>query len=212
MTRTAESPPPLRVVVADDHALLADAMALLLGPMAEVVGTAHDGETLVRLVQEQRPALVLTDLSMPLLSGLDATRLIRQLVPPPEVIIVTVHSDVALRDAAFAAGARGYVVKSAAAADLRAAVAAVMRGERFCSELAALDQPRAESPLQTLTPREREVLALVAEGLTAKEIGARLGISERTVSFHKDQMKHRLGARSTVEMVTYFINAGKLTG
>jgi DNA-binding CsgD family transcriptional regulator len=84
-----------------------------------------------------------------------------------------------------------------------------MRGERFTSELSEPVGQRAASPIERLTPREREVLALVAEGLTAKEIGARLGISERTVSFHKDQMKQRLGVRSIIEMVNHFLNAGK---
>jgi DNA-binding NarL/FixJ family response regulator len=197
--------PMLRVIVADDHAMLADAMAMILRSVAQVVATAHDGQTLVARTRELRPDLVITDLSMPLLSGLDATREIRRLEPPPAVIVVTVHGDRAMQEAAFAAGACGYVLKSAAASELQVAVATVMRGERYSSVLDEPDPERATSRLDLLTSREREVLALVAAGLTAKEVGTQLGISERTVSFHKDQMKQRLGARSTIEVVNLFL-------
>jgi len=198
-----------RIIVADDHVMLADAIALILRPVAQVVATAHDGASLVSLTQELRPDLVITDLSMPRLSGLDATREIRRLESPPEVIIVTVHSDRAMQEAVFAAGARGYVLKSSAAVELQVALATVMRGERYSSVLEAPSADRPASRLDMLTSREREVVALVAAGLTAKEIGTQLGISERTVAFHKDQMKQRLGARSTIEVVNLFLSDEK---
>jgi DNA-binding NarL/FixJ family response regulator len=205
---TAERQRP-RVIIADDHAMLADGMALILRAVAEVVATAHDGQTLVARTYELRPDVVITDLSMPLLSGLDATRAIRLMDPPPEVIVVTAHSDHEMQEAAFAAGARGYVLKSAAAVELQVALATVMRGERYSSVVEETSADRPASRLDMLTSREREVLALVASGLTAKEVGARLGISERTVSFHKDQMKHRLGARSTIEVVNLYLSEAK---
>jgi len=198
-----------RVIIADDHAMLADGIALILRAVVEVVATAHDGQTLVARTHELRPDLVITDLSMPLLSGLDATRVIRLMDAPPEVIVVTVHSDRAIQEAAFTAGALGYVLKSAAAVELQVALATVMRGERYSSALEETSADHPASRLDMLTSREREVLALVASGLTAKEVGSRLGISERTVSFHKDQMKHRLGARSTLEVVNLYLSHAK---
>ena len=136
----------------------------------EVVAEAEDGEHAVALVTEARPDVAVLDLSMPRLSGLDATRQIRRMDSPPEVIVVTVHSDAAMQEAVFAAGALGYVLKSAAATELQAAVATVMRGERYSS---VMDEPAVGGPtsrLDVLTSREREVLALDGDAAVQEQL------------------------------------------
>ena len=203
------SPLP-RVLVADDHRLLLDAFVHLVQTVATVVGTATKGEELLALVAQHRPDLVVTDLSMPGISGLETIRRIRAMQHPPEVIVLTAHSDAALVKAAMDAGARGFVVKSSAADDLRAAIRVVNAGGSYRSAIVDLPQeptPAPGDPLELLTDREREVLALVASGMTAREIGQRLGITERTVAFHKDRMKERLGVDSTVELVNMLVRS-----
>lgn len=199
-----------RVLVADDHRLLLDAFVHLVAPVASVVGTATNGEDLLSLVAVHRPDLVVTDLSMPGISGLETIRLIRASDSAPRVIVLTAFCDAALANAAMDAGAQGYVVKNSAAEDLRAAIRAVMAGGSYRS--AIIDVPQEPPPhpadgLTRLTDREREVLALVASGMTAREIGRRLGITERTVAFHKDRMKERLGVSSTVELVNLLVRS-----
>jgi DNA-binding NarL/FixJ family response regulator len=139
---------------------------------------------------------------MPDGSGFEATRRIAALESPPPVIVVTVRDDFDAVRAVVEAGARGFVVKSAASDELLAAVRAVMDGRTYVSPLVAENpSPLLASPLDALTSRELEVLLLVAQGLSAKQIASRLGISERTVNFHKDRMKHRLGVKTTIEAV-----------
>lgn len=194
-----------RLVIADDHRLILDAFGYLIASVATVVGTAADGDELIRVVQKTQPDLVVTDLSMPGRNGIEATRLIRTLPHPPRVIVLTIHADPAVARAAFDAGASGFVVKNADARELRHAIESVARGERFCSPAVPLDDLAAiaPSPLTVLTEREREILTLVASGLTAKEICERLGIAERTVNFHKKNLKARLRVATTAEAVAW---------
>lgn len=202
MTLAAALP---RLVIADDHRLILDALGFLIAGVATVVGTAGDGEALLRVVDETAPEIVVTDLSMPGLNGLEATRRLRALPRPPQVIILTIHADPALARAAFAAGAAGYVVKSADSAELRRAIETVAGGGRFLSPALGADalvDPDADRRA-VLTDREREILALVASGATAKAIADRLGIAERTVKFHKMNLKARLGVGTTAEAVAW---------
>jgi DNA-binding NarL/FixJ family response regulator len=194
-----------RLVIADDHRLILDAIGYLISTVATVVGTAADGDELMRVVDATHPDLVVTDLSMPGRNGIEATRLLRARPHPPRVIVLTIHADPAIARAAFDAGASGFVVKNADARELRLAIETVARGERFCSAAVPLDQvaATAPSPLTVLTEREREILTLVADGLTAKEICDRLGIAERTVNFHKKNLKARLGVATTAEAVAW---------
>ncbi|MGA0919518.1 MAG: response regulator transcription factor [Gemmatimonadaceae bacterium] len=197
--------PRPRLVIADDHHLILDAFQYLVGGFATVVGTATDGNELVRVVEATRPDLVVTDLSMGTRNGIEATRLIRTLPHPPRVIILTIHADPAIARAAFDAGASGFVLKNADARELQLAIDTVSRGGRYCSpEVARLE---AELPttdaLTILTEREREILTLVANGLTARDISARLGIAERTVNFHKKNLKARLGVTTTAQAVAW---------
>jgi DNA-binding NarL/FixJ family response regulator len=192
-------------VVADDHLFILDAISTLVSSVATVVGTATDGNELIRVVQESQPDVVVTDLSMPGRNGIDATRFIRTLPHAPRVIVLTIHADPAIARAAFDAGASGFVIKNANARELRLAIESVARGERYCSPSVSLDAlaATAASPLTVLTEREREILTLVANGLTAKEICEHLGIAERTVNFHKKNLKARLGVETTAEAVAW---------
>lgn len=202
MTPSAARP---RLVIADDHRLILDAVGYLIASVATVVGTATDGDELIRVVQATEPDLVVTDLSMPGRNGIEATRFIRTLPHAPRVIVLTIHADPAIARAAFDAGASGFVVKNADARELRLAIESVARGERYCSPAVPLEEIGATSasPLTVLTDREREILTLVANGLTAKEICEHLGIAERTVNFHKKNLKARLGVATTAEAVAW---------
>jgi DNA-binding NarL/FixJ family response regulator len=201
---TLLSPP--RLVLADDHRLILDAVGHLLSTVATVVGTATDGVALLEVVETTRPDVVITDVSMPGLNGLEVTRALRARPDAPRVIILTIHADPAVARSAFAAGASGYVVKNADAHELRAAIEAVCRGERYLSPVVSFDGMHEPSgPSETLTDREREVLDLVAQGLTARAIGERLGIGERTVNFHKKNLKSRLGVGTTAQAVAWLM-------
>ena len=195
--------PMPRAVLADDHALLLEAFCLLLAKEVEVVGTARSGAELIRLALLHTPELVITDLSMPDGSGLDAARVIRVQLPATRIIVLSVHEDPALVAAALEAGASGYVVKSAGATDLRTAVAAVMQGERWISPAVRAHQDllrRAGTP-QRLSERERDVARGLIAGESAKQSAARIGITERTVVFHRQRLRARFAVRTTAELI-----------
>jgi DNA-binding NarL/FixJ family response regulator len=198
---------PKRVLLADDQGLLLDAFTRLLEPEFSVVGRATDGRALVRTALELRPDLVVLDVSMPELNGLEAGRQIRQTLPATRLVFLTVHEDPELAAEAFRAGAAGFVVKSSAASELVQAIRDALVGRRYLTprvaggDVRALPAPAPGSPVDRLSPREREVLQLVAEGRSMKEIGARLGITARTVAFHKYHLMEKLTARSTADLV-----------
>ena len=199
-----------RLLIADDHLLLLESFERLLADDYEIVGTAGDGRELVRLAFELEPDAVVADMTMPELNGLEAARSILEKLPDTRVVLLTVHEDVALAAEAFRMGASGFVVKRAAAGELRRALAEALAGRRYLTsvildgDLHALPLKRAEPSLfECLTPRESEVLQLLAEGLVMKEVGARLGITARTVAFHKYQIFDKLGVRSTAELVRF---------
>jgi len=201
---TALRPLP-RLVIADDHRLILEAFEHLIGQVATVVGTAADGHTLLRLAGDLSPDVVVTDLSMPGLNGIEVTRALCALPRAPRVIILTIHADAALARAAFGAGASGYVVKSADSAELREAITTVMGGARYLSPGLSAETVTTEraDPLAVLTDREHEVLTLLAAGHTARAVADRLGISERTVNFHKMNLKARLGVATVTEAVAW---------
>lgn len=192
----------LRMVLADDHVLLLEALTLLLQPAGRVVGVANNGEQLLDMVEQLGPDLIITDLSMPGMSGFEVLRAIGKRSGPPPVLVLTVHADVGTVRAALAAGAAGYVVKSAASAQLLDAIETVCRGERYVPPplRQALDEtPR--TPVEQLSVRQRSVLEQLAAGRSDKQIAAALGISKRTVTFHKEQLRGKLGVSTVVEMV-----------
>jgi DNA-binding NarL/FixJ family response regulator len=197
-----------RILLGDDHGLLLEAFARLLEPEVTVVGRATDGRALVRAALELRPDVVVVDISMPELNGLEAGRQIRQALPATRLVVLTVHEDPQLAAEAFRSGAAGFVVKSSAASELLQAIRDALAGRRYLTprvaggDVQALPaQASPSSPVERLSPREREVLQLLAEGRSMKEIGARLGITTRTVAFHKYRLMDKLAVRSTAELV-----------
>lgn len=199
-----------RILIADDHVLLLEAFERLLEADYEIVGTASDGRRLVQLALELEPDAIVADMSMPELNGLEAARQVLVRLPQTRVVLLTVHEDPALAADAFRAGVAGFVVKRSAAGELQQALREALAGGAFLTPLVADGDVEAlqlersgPSGIDRLTGREREVLQLLAEGKAMKEVAARLGITTRTVAFHKYQMIEKLGLRTTADLVRF---------
>lgn len=202
-----------RVLLADDHALVSAGFAKLLENDFDLIGTVSDGRALVAAVRNRNPDVILLDISMPLLNGFEAARQIRTHSPGAKLIFVTVHSDTPYVIEAFRAGASGYVLKRCAASELLTAVHQVLDNNVYLTPLirsAAVDDflkaPSEQGPI--LSKRQREVLQLVAEGHSAKEIAKGLKISSKTVEFHKGLIMKKLDLHSTAELTRYAIENG----
>jgi DNA-binding NarL/FixJ family response regulator len=201
-----------RVLLADDHVLVAAGLAKLLEEDFELLGVRNDGREVVAAARQQRPDVVVLDISMPNLNGLEAARHIRADSPETKVIFVTVHSDLAYVAAAFRAGASGYVLKGSATGELSEAVQQALSGRQFLTPLINqeslnefLKQPNHKI---SLTPRQREILQLVAEGHSAKTIGNGLHISAKTVEFHKAEIMKKLNLHSVAALTRYAMENG----
>jgi DNA-binding NarL/FixJ family response regulator len=199
-----------RIVFADDHALMVGALEKLAGDGYEVVGRFSDGRSLVSEVAALKPDVILLDVSMPLLNGLDAARQIKRQLPDVRLIFVTMNEDPELAAEAFRAGASAYLLKTSAPAELQTALEEVLRGRSYVTPLVTrglvgslMTQPRPRAT--DLTPRQREVLQLLAEGFSMKEVAARLDLTPRTVAFHKYKMMEQLHVRSTAELIQYAV-------
>ena len=205
-----------RVLLADDHTLVLEGFRRIVEPRCEVVGVVEDGRALLEAVIRLRPDLILLDISMPLLNGLDAARQVTKLWPDVKLIFVTMHADPAYVSEAFKAGASAYLLKRSAARELDQAIDFVMKGQFFVTALLTkeLVTSMAEgcatlfARRQDLTPRQREVLQLVAEGRTIKEIAMLLNISPKTVEFHKAQIMFHLDLHTTAELTKYALAHG----
>jgi DNA-binding NarL/FixJ family response regulator len=209
----------IRILLADDHALVRRGVRLILDrePDLEVVAEAGDGAEAVELVRNHEVDLAVMDIAMPRMTGLQATRELLALKPGVRVLMLTMHDNEQYFFQALKAGASGYVLKSVADRDLVAACRAAMRDEPFLYPGAVtalirnyLDRVRQgeEPPDQVLTPREEEVLKLVAEGHSSKEIAEMLFISIKTVHRHRENLLHKLGLRDRLELTRYAIRAG----
>lgn len=202
-----------RIVLADDHTILLDGLRRILEPDFAVVGLAADGRQLVQLVEEKKPELAVADISMPLLNGLDALRQCKAAHLRTRFIFLTANLDVGLATEAFRLGAAGYVLKLAAGEELAGAIKEVVAGRTYVTPRIAgevmqnLMNPEASSQVH-LTIREREVLQLLAEGKTLKEIGALLNMSPRTAEFHKNNLVAKTGLRTTAELARYAARHG----
>jgi DNA-binding NarL/FixJ family response regulator len=200
-----------KILIADDHTLVAEACRKLLESEYEVVATVSDGRALVRAVVELRPQLIIVDVAMPLLNGLDAGQQAKELLPSIKIIFLTMNHDADLAAEAFRRGASGYLLKTCAASELAIAVREVLRGKSYLSPMIARDTVdfllRQGKTLveegQKLTERQREVLQLLAEGKCMKEVAAVLNLTTRTVAFHKYRIMEVLKVRSTAELVQY---------
>lgn len=204
--------PSIQVLIAEDHALLADALELLLGTQADLqcAGIARDGAQALALVQELQPDVLLLDLGLPQLDGLAVMQALRTAQCPTRTLVVTARMDAASVRAALALGAAGYVPKNESSHELLQAIRRIAQGRRYVSnEIAALfiQDPAAPGPETKLTHSETVILKLVGEGLTSKEMGAKLGISEATARKHRENIRSKLGLRNSAEMAAYAIRA-----
>lgn len=211
----------VRVLLADDHTLVRAGLRRLLEGLAgvEVVGEAGDGQTALRLAQELRPNVVLLDVGLPGLNGLEVAGRLSALDGGIRVLILSMHSSEEYVLRALRAGCAGYLVKGSAVSELEVAVRAVARGETYLSPVVSrrvVDDylgrtGGAADPLDALTPRQREILQLVAEGHTSKEIAERLGLSFKTVEAHRAQLMERLGVHDLAGLVRFAVRVGLVT-
>ncbi len=205
-----------RVLLADDHRLVLEGLQRILEPEFEVVGQVEDGRTLLNLAQRLHPEVILLDVSMPLLNGIDAARQIARVCPGIKLMMVTMHSDPRYVIEAFRAGASGFVLKRSRPQELIHAIWTVLRGRPYVAPELGIDAAgileKVSRPDKTnmpaLTPREREVLQLVAEGRSSKDIAALLGISLKAVEFHRSKIRKRLGMKKTSELTRYALDHG----
>ncbi len=194
-----------RILLADDHPLILQSEKGVLPDFFEIIGTASDGPSLVDAAIRLRPDLILIDISMPLLSGIEAARRIKASVPETKLLFVTMHSERPYLQAAFDAGASGYVLKSAPPEELLHAVQKVLSGQIYISSSLAGHGLYPRQPHQIvkslkLSAREREILQLVAEGKSSKEMAGILNVSVKTISFHRENIKRKLGVRTIAEL------------
>jgi DNA-binding NarL/FixJ family response regulator len=213
----------IRIVLADDHTLVRTGMRLLLESISDikVVGEAADGLEALQLIEQHRPDCVLMDLAMPGVSGVEAVRRATAQFPDIPILVISMHADEAYVHQALTAGATGYLLKGSDRKELEIAVRSVCRGETYLTPaisetlVAALGKRSALSdatgPLELLTFRQREVLRLVAEGNSTKQIAARLGLSAKTVEAHRGAIMERLGIRDVAGLVRFAIRAGLIT-
>jgi len=205
-----------RVLLADDHLMVAEALKNLLAPEFELVGMVEDGRALVEAAATLRPDVIVADITMPHLNGIDALLQLRQRGDHVPVVFLTMHRDASFARRALDVGASGFVLKHSAPAELVLAIRAALEGKTYLTPqlagevLEAMKQGRqlAGGTLGCLTPRQREVLQLAAEGQSAKQIAATLGISPRTVEFHKYQAMEALGLHTNAELVHFAIRHG----
>lgn len=208
----------VKILLADDHRIFREALRELIldGMQAEVVGEADNGIRVVELAGETKPDIVIMDVNMPRLNGIEATRKIMEIQPRAKVICLSMHADERFVDAMFAAGAVGYLLKVCACEELISAIGDVLKGREYLSpgiergaEITTDDAGMpAASVFNTLTSREREVLQLYAEGSTTKEIAAYLDISEKTVGTHRAHMMEKLNLTSIADLTKYAVRQG----
>ena len=201
-----------RVLLADDHLLLLDAFEKLLEPTCDIVGKVTDGRALLEAAPDAHPDIVVLDISMPRLNGLDAGRQLRKLMPNIKLVFLTVNEDPDLAAEAFRIGASGYLLKNSAASELIEAIHEVALGRSYVTPLATqgvvdslTNDRRSRRRVDKLTPRQREVLQLLAEGHSMKEAAATLEITPRTIAFHKYRLMDELGLENNAELIQFAI-------
>ena len=199
------------ILLADDHTMISAALQKLLEPEYEVIGRVGDGRSLVKTALDLKPDLVLADVGMPLLNGLDAARELKRLLPKVKIIFLTMNPDPFVANEAVRLGASGYLLKSSESEELLMAVHKALLGRTYVTppirrameEVFIRDPISLNKPAKELTGRQREVLQLLAEGRTMKEVSSVLDVSERTVRYHKYRIMDELGIRTTAELVQY---------
>jgi DNA-binding NarL/FixJ family response regulator len=201
-----------RVMIADDHLIVAESICKLLETECEVVATVTDGYALLKAASIQAPDLILLDIAMPLLNGLEAGRQLKEKMPAVKLIFLTMNEDPDLAREAFLLGASGYLLKKSAASELLQAIRAVSKGKIYISpqiaramEDAFILKPDGGKTRKMLTQRQREVMQLLAEGKSMKEAGNILSLTARTVAFHKYRMMEGLGFKTTADLIQYAV-------
>ncbi|MGH9972189.1 MAG: response regulator [Pyrinomonadaceae bacterium] len=200
-----------RVVLADDHTILLEALKSILEPEVDVVGTVSDGRSLLKTALELKPDVIVLDISMPLLNGLDAGRLIRDSVPHVKLIYLTMNQDADVAAEAFRLGASGYLLKTSAASELLQAIREALLGRSYVTSqitegmIGVLIQRPVHRGGSKLTLRQREVLQLLAEGRSMKEVANVLSIAARTVAFHKYQMMEQLQLKTSAQLIQFAV-------
>ena len=205
-----------KILIADDHTMVIDGLRGLLEPEYEVAGAVNDGRAVLSEVQKLKPDVVIIDISMPLLNGLDCTRQLREAGCTAKILILTMHPDATLAQEALAAGASGYLLKSLPGSELKGALKEVLQGRTYLSPAVTRDVLEVmgrmtsihENVWAHLTPRQREVLQLLAEGKSHKEIASILNISVKTAEYHKYAILGTLGLKTNAELVQYAIRHG----
>jgi RNA polymerase sigma factor (sigma-70 family) len=213
----------IRVLVADDHAIIREGLRVMLGnqPDMEVVAVAANGREAIRLVDKHEPDIAVIDISMPELNGVEAIQQMMPRHPHLQVVVLSIHETKPYVYRALRAGARGYLVKETAGLEVVDAVRAVQRGERYLSQSISdllttesfqkLESLVEVSPLEALSPREREILQLVAEGKTSQEIAERLSISPKTVDTYRSRLMHKIGVDDMAGVVKFAIQHGVIS-
>jgi len=210
-----------KILLADDHTIVLEGIGKILEQHFDLVGKAVDGRALLETAQRLRPDAVVIDIGMPLLNGIDAARQLAKTVPQTKIVFLTMHSEPAYVSEAFGAGASGYVLKQSAGSELVFALKEVLQGRYYVTprvageivggfvrrERGKPDIPRAAQ----LTDRQREVLQLVAEGQSVKEIAATLDVSVKTVEFHKRRLMDQVGVRTTAGLTKYAMTHGLIS-
>lgn len=205
----------IRILLAEDHTLVAEAFQRLLEPRYQVIGIVADGHALLEVAQQLKPDIAIIDIGMPLLNGLDAGRELKRLLPQVRIIFVTMNDDPDIATEARRFGASGYVLKTAASEELLIAVQEVLRGNSYLTpriaeriHLQFIRDPRPLRPPKHLTARQREVLQLLAEGRSMKEVADILEITPRTVAFHKYRTMETFSLHSNAELIRFVIREG----
>ena len=203
-----------RVILADDHTLIIEAFSKLLESHCEVVGTVTDGRTLVEIAPKLNPDVIIVDIGMPLLNGLEAGLRLKRQMPRVKLIFLTMNKDPDLAVDAMRSGASGYLLKTSAADELIRTLRLASKGKTYVTpqiaremEKAFINDPRTKERAKTLTPRQREVVQLLAEGKSMKEVASVLNLTPRTVAFHKYRAMADLNIRTTAELIQFAIKS-----
>jgi DNA-binding NarL/FixJ family response regulator len=201
-------------MLADDHSILVEAFRKLLEPHFEIVGTVADGIALLEIAPQLKPDVIVIDIAMPLLNGLEAASRLKKQMPAVKMIFLTMNEDPDLAVEAMSAGASGYLLKSSAASELIRAIHLSLKGKTYITPLiergmqnAFIRDPRPKSRAKALTPRQREVVQLLAEGKSMKEAASVLNVTPRTVAFHKYRVMQELHLATTAELIQFAIKA-----
>ena len=204
-----------RILIADDHKLVAELCKQLLESEFDVVGVVADGRALVRAAGKLKPDVIIVDVAMPILNGLDAGRQVKEMLPSVKLVYLTMNPDPEIAAEALARGASGYLLKTCASSEMVLAVREVLRGKTYLSQALSRDaidvlrwqHKELVDENERLTERQREVLQLLAEGKVMKEVGGILNMTTRTVAYHKYRIMELLGAKSNAELVKYAVRS-----